>query len=708
MTAQASRREFLALAGSGLFVFFRVEPSEAFQEPQRLPAPQYPGDFNAYLRIGGDGRVACFSGKVEYGQGVMTSLAQVLAEELDVAFESVDMIMGDTNLCPYDMGTFGSLTTRQFGPALRRAAAEARIVLLQMAAERLRTPVTQLRVKDGVVSDPAFEGRQVSYGQLTQGRRIERHVTTASLKAPAAFHIIGRTPPARKDARDKVTGHAKYAADIVLPGMLHARILRPPSHGAVLKGVDTSAVKTIEGARVVRDGERVAVLHERPDLAEKAFRLLQARFEPPQAAVDDQTIFEHVLQNAPAPQIVGKTGDLEEGERLASGVLEETYLNSYVAHAAIETHAAVASIEGGMATVWASTQTPFPLKNQVAQALGFAPENVRVITPYVGGGFGGKSASQQAVEAARLAQVVGRPVQVAFNRSEEFFYDTFRPAAVVKIRAGLTDSGRIVSWDCQVYGAGGREAQPFYAIPHQRTVSAGSWQGGNPPGLHPFAVGPWRAPSVNTNTFARESHIDMLAVKARVDPVEFRLNNLFDARMRSVLEAAAKHFGWQPAHAPSGRGIGVACGIYSGTYVVSIAQVAVNKTNGTVEVQRVVSAMDAGQIVNPDGARQQMEGSIMMGLGYTLSEEVRFRGGEILDRNFDSYQLPRFSWLPKIETVLLDNPDAQPSGVGEPPIITLGAVIANAIHDAAGIRLRQLPMTPVRVLAALRRPGHDA
>jgi isoquinoline 1-oxidoreductase len=270
---------------------------------------------------------------------------------------------------------------------------------------------------------------------------------------------------------------------------------------------------------VVRDGDLIAVLHERPDLADKALELIRVRaqFIRPQPTVDDKTIFDHLVKAAPPPRVVRESGSLAEGEKLAATIVEETYLNSYVAHAPMETHAAVAMIESGKVTVWASTQTPFPVKQQVAQALGLPPQNVRVVTPYVGGGFGGKSASRQAIEAARLAKITGRPVQVVFDRAEEFFYDTFRPAAVVKIRAGLTRAGRVSLWDYAVYCAGDREAGQFYDIPHQRTVSSGGWQGGSSPGLHPFAVGPWRAPSVNTNTFARESHIDILANKAGVD-----------------------------------------------------------------------------------------------------------------------------------------------------------------------------------------------
>ena len=697
-----SRREFFAVAGSGLFVLFRAGDLAAFQEPARLPARQgYPTDFNAYLRIGADGRTTCFVGKVELGQGSKTALAQLLAEELDVAFDSVDMVMGDTDLCPWDMGTFGSLSVRQFGPVLRGAGAEARAVLLRMAGERLQVPADKLQVKDGIVTDPSDRGKRVTYAQLVEGRRLERHLEKVPVKPVTAYTVVGQSAT-RKDALEKVTGKAKYAGDLGPPGTLHARIVRAPAHGATLKHADTTEAGKIDGVRVVKESDLIAVLHERPDVADRAHSLIKTQFDRTKTGLDDKTIFEHLVKAAPQGRLVSESGSLADGEKLASTVVERTYLNSYVAHAAMETHSAVAMVEGGKATVWAGTQTPFPVKQQVAQALGFAPENVHVIVPYVGGGFGGKSASRQAVEAARLAKAVGRPVQVVFDRAEEFFYDTFRPAAVVKIRSGLTRDGKMIFWDFSVYCAGDREAKQFYDIPNQRTVSAGGWGGEGAPGLHPFGIGPWRAPSVNTNTFARESHIDIMASKLGVDPLEFRLRHLSDQRVRGVLNAAAKQFGWKPARTPSGRGVGISCAIYLGTYVALMAEVAVDKATGHVQVERVVCAQDQGVIVNPEGSRQQVEGSITMGLGYALSEEVRFKDGEILDRNFDTYGIPRFSWLPKIETVLVENREVPASGCGEPPIVNMGAVIANAVYDASGARLLQLPMTPARISEALK------
>jgi len=704
--SSTDRREFLKIVGGGILVLVSLGEGEALAQAKRGGGfgRQLPSDVNAFLKIGEDGRVSCFTGKIEMGQGIVTSLAQMLADELNVPLERVDMVMGDTALCPWDMGTFGSMSTRFFGPPLRAAAAEARAVLVQLAAERLQTPAGQLRAENGEVFDKEHPEKKVSYAELTKGKRIERRLDQkAVLEAVSEFTVVGK-PVLRRDALDKVTGKAQYAADVRLPGMLCAAILRPPAHGATLQSVDTSEAERVPGVRIVKEGGLVAVLHEHADVAAQALGKVKARFDRPPPGVDDKTIFDHLLKVAPEGRTVVGGGDLKQGAKLASSVTEATYLNGYVAHAPIEPHAALAKIEGDKATVWASTQNPFGARDEIAGRLGFGPANVRVITPFVGGGFGGKTNNQQAVEAALLAKAAGRPVQVAWTRAEEFFYDTFRPAAVVKIRSGVDGAGRIVLWDYHVYFAGERGCQQFYDVPHHVTVSHGSgWTAG--PGTHPFRTGPWRAPSNNTNTFARESQIDLMAAKAGADPVEFRLKNLTDPRMLGVLNAAAEKFGWKPMKAPSGRGLGVACGTDSGTCVAWIAEVEVDKKSGAARVKRVICAQEMGLVINPEGARIQMEGCITMGLGYALAEEVHFKGGEVLDLDFGSYQIPRFSWLPEIQTVLVDAQDSPPQGGGEPAIIGMGAVLANAIFDATGARLFQLPMTPERIKEAIAKRG---
>ncbi|MBN2412634.1 xanthine dehydrogenase family protein molybdopterin-binding subunit [candidate division KSB1 bacterium] len=691
------RRDFLKTLGGGIFILMTI--AEDTLLAQRRPLPT---DFNAFLRIGEDGRVACFTGKIEMGQGVITSLAQMLADELDVALESVDMVMGDTDLCPWDMGTFGSMSTRFFGPPLRAAGAEGRQVLLELAAERLNLPVDRLATENGVVYSMADREKKVTYAQLTKGKKIARHASgEVPIKKPEQFKIMNR-PVLHRDAREKVTGRAKYAGDIQLPGMLYARILRPPSHDSKRISVDLSEAKKMEGVQVVEDGDLVAVLHRYPDMAEKALNSIKAEYDTPESELNEKTIFDHLLKVAPEGEVVDEKGDLNKGRKEAATIIENTYLDGYKAHAPIEPHTAVVHVEGNKATVWPSSQTPFGAKDEVAEVVGIPAENVHVISPFVGGGFGGKSRNLQVSEAARLSKLTGKPVQVAWTRAEEFFYDSFRPAAIVKIKSGIDGNGGMNYWDYHVYFAGERGSQHFYSIPNSSTIAHSSGWGGGP-GTHPFATGAWRAPGNNTNTFARESQIDIMAAAAGMDPVEFRLKNLTDEKFRNLLKAASEKFNWKPAKAPSGHGYGVACGIDAGTSVVTMAEVAVDKKTGKVTVKRVVSAQDMGLSINPQGAAIQMEGCTTMGLGYALAEDIHFKGGQVLDLNFDTYEIPRFSWLPEIETVIIDAKNEKPQGGGEPAIITMGAVIANAIYDAVGVRLLQMPLTADSILEELRK-----
>lgn len=696
------RREFLKLMGGGILILFSVGDPFALQQARR--GREYPEDFNAYLRIGEDGRVSCFTGKIEMGQGIITSLAQMLAEELEVPLNTVDMIMGDTALCPWDAGTFGSRSTKYFGPPLRQAAAEARAVLIRLAAEHLRTSQEKLAAKDGVIFTRENPEKKVTYAQLAKGKKIEKHLEEKPPIKHYSKHTLSGKPTDRLDSRLKVTGEAKFTGDIQVPGMLCARILRPPAHGAKLASVDTFAAQKIKDVQIIQDEDMIAVLHQHRDVADKALGLIKAQFEMPEFRVDNDTIFKHLKDSAPEGEIVAEAGNLDEGKNLASKTFEEEYFNHYVAHAPTENHTAVVKIEGDKATVWASTQAPFRAQGEVARVLGLPLQNVRVITPFVGGGFGGKNQGQQIVEAAQLAKLSGKPVQVAWSRKEEFFYDTFRPAAVIHIRSGLNSSNQIAFWEYHNYFAGSRSSQPFYNIPHHRIISYGSWGGrGEASTAHPFGVGAWRGPGSNTNVFAIESQIDIMAERARMDPLEFRLHNLTDKRMKRVLTAAAERFRHSFSKLPSGKGYGIACTDYLGTYLATMAEVRVNKKTGEIGVERVVCAQDTGEVINPKGTRMQIEGCITMGLGYCLSEEIHFKGGRILDENFDTYQIPRFSWLPKIETVLVDNPGMAPQGCGEPAITSMGGVIANAVYDAAGVRLFVLPMTPARIKEALKK-----
>jgi len=702
---EVDRREFIKLIGSGLFILFTVGDTLGYVQQEQKRRGELPTDFNAFLRIDEHGRVSCFTGKIEMGQGIITSLAQMLADELDVTLDSVQMIMGDTDLCPWDMGTFGSMSTRFFGQPLRAAAAEARNVLLELASEKLKISVDKLSAVKGVVYQKLNKKNKVSYAELTKGKKIERHLKDKpKIKEPSEFKVINKSIT-RVDAIEKVTGKAKFAGDIQFPDMLYAKVLRPPAHGAKMVDVDTSEAKKMSDVVVIQDGDLVAVLHKYPDVAEKALGKIKAKFSPSDSKLNNENIYDHFLEVAGEGRIVSQQGDIKEGEKKSSTVFEETYYDNYVAHSPIEPRTAVARLDGNKFTVWASTQNPFTAKEEAARALGIAPDNVRIITPYVGGGFGGKTRNLQVVDAVRLAKLTGKPVMVAYTRQEEFFYDAFHPAAIIKIRSGLTSSNEISFWDYNVYFAGERGATHFYDIPNSSTKSY-SGNRNNPVPSHPFATGPWRAPGNNTNTFARESQIDIMAAKAGIDPFEFRMKNFKDNKYTEVLKAAGEKFGWKTSSkTPSGRGYGIACGIDAGTYVAMIVEVEVNTKTGNVKVKRVVCAQDMGLAINPEGATIQMEGCIIMGLGYALTEEVKFRNGEILNKNYDTYEIPKFSWLPKIETIILDKKNEPPQGGGEPAIITVGAAIGNAIYDKLGIRLNRMPMTPERIKDAIARKG---
>jgi len=692
------RRDFLKLAGGGLFILFSVSDTiKAFQEDQR--EGKLPTDFNAFLRIDEKGIVTCFTGKIEMGQGIITSLAQMLADELDVKIDSIKMIMGDTDLCPFDSGTWGSMTTRFFGPPLRAAAAEARIVLIEMASEILNVPKEKLSAKNGFVFETANKKNKVSYAQLTKGKIIERHLKEKpKVKDYSEFQIVGKSFT-RVDAKEKVSGKAIFTADLKLPGMLYAKIVRPPAHGAKLVEVDFSEAKKIEGVEVVRDGELAAVLHKYPDVAESAIQKVKATFLPSENKLNNENLYDHFLNVAGNPEVKSKKGNLKEGEEKASQFFEETFYDNYIAHSPIEPHAALAKMEGEKLTIWASTQTPFGTREDVAKNLGLSKKNVRVIVPFIGGGFGGKITNFQALEAARLAKLTGKSIMVSYTRKEEFFYDAFHPASLIKIKTGLNSNNEITFWDYSSYYAGDRGAYTFYSVPNQilKTYYAKKGNQG-----HPVNVGAWRGPNNNTNTFARESMMDILALKGGMDPYDFRMKNLKDKKNIELLEVAANKFGYKSSSKfPSGRGFGMALGDDAGSAVAMFADVDVDKNTGKVTVNKITCSQNMGLAINPEGAAIQMEGCITMGMGYALTEEVTFNNGEVLNQNYDSYEIPKFSWLPKIETIILDKQNEPPQGGGEPAIIAVGAAIANAIFDKVGVRLHTLPCTPERIKAAL-------
>ncbi|HLP73771.1 MAG TPA: molybdopterin cofactor-binding domain-containing protein [Bacteroidales bacterium] len=699
-TLSVKRRDFLKYLGGGMVIIFTPLTGCRKAGSPSLPLDSLPDDFNAFLHISEDGMVTCYTGKIEMGQGPLIALAQMMADELDVAFENVKMVMGDTDLCPWDGGTWGSTSIREFGPEMRKAAAKAREILLQTASKKLEVPVEQLQVVNGVVSDTKDNSKSISYAGLTKGKRIQESVIgNPKVKEAKDFKVIGK-PHHRVDAIQKVTGEAKYAGDFKFPGMLFARIVRPVQYGAKLISADTSEAEKIGGIRVVRDKELVALLHEDRDTVDQAIVKVKAEFAPVQIDVNTANVRDHYLRSAKKGNVINNKGDIEAGRKGSAKVIESVYYDGYVSHSPIEPHAAVATMEGEKITVWVSAQTPFLVRDQICQELGTTPDKVRVIIPFVGGGFGGKGDNPQAVVAARLTKAAGKPVMVTWARDEEFFFDTLRPAALNIVKSGIDKNGKITFWDFSTYYCGDRGAETIYDVPHQKTTVYD--QGEGDPQVHPFATGPWRAPGNSNNTFAREMQICRMAAAAGTDQVEFRLNNLKDERMIPVLKAVAEKFGYTPAKGPSGRGYGIALGTDVDTFVAVMVEVKVDKNTGHVQVVRASCAQDMGMCVNPLGTLMQIEGCITMGMGYSLSEELDFEGGNMLTQNWDTYNIPKFSWVPDIDAVILDRMDQPPHGGGEPAIICMGGAIASAIFDATGAVLYDMPMTPERVLKAIK------
>lgn len=689
------RRDFIKQLGGGIIIVFTLGDL-ALLKGKALAGIGQEEDFNAYLRIKEDGRVDCYTGKIEMGQGVITSLAQVLAEELEVPMNVIDMVMGDTELCPYDAGTWGSMTTRFFDPLLRPAAATARMVLIELASEQLGIPKERLKASEGFIFDSKNKKKRISYAELSKGKKIVRSLSAKpDLKDPSTYKIIGK-PVISRDAQDKVTGKAKYAGDIRLPGMVYARIVRPPAYGSKVTGIDISRLEGMPEVDVIQEGDFIAVLAPDFETAGQAAARVKTQWDIPESKANDKTIFDYIKKTATDKDVFEEGGNLEKGRESSAILSEGEFYDGYKAHASIETHTATADYKDGKLTMWASSQTPFGTRQAISEMFNLPLENVHLKQNFLGGGFGGKIYNRQAIEAARLAFLSKKPVQLIWTRKEEFMYDMFRPAAVMKTKAGINSEGKLSLWEYDIYCAGSRGCELFYDIPNNRSRTF------DKEGLHPFGTGAWRAPGNSSTTFARESQIDMLAHKAGIDPLDIRLNNMKEPRMKRTLELAAKTFGWKTTDRPSGLGHGIACAFDAGTYVAVIAEVRVDTTTGVIQPVRFIGAQDMGQIVNPHGAKLQLEGCINMGLGYALTEDIEFDWGKVNTGNFDDYEITRFSRIPEIECVFIDDMNAPCQGGGEPAIVCVGGAVANAVFDACGARVFQMPITPERVLAALK------
>jgi nicotinate dehydrogenase subunit B len=680
---QPDRREFFQIAGAGLVVLLVLEESRAQEQGQRrrggfrgATAPE----IGAWIHIGEDGLVTAYTGKVELGQNIRTSLTQAVAEELRLPMSAVRLVMADTGLTPFDMGTFGSMTTPTMASQLHRAAAAAREALLDLAAEHWKIDRATLTAADGAVTDPKTK-QSAKFGELTRGKKLLKKISSdVSVTPPVKWTVAGASV-AKVDGQAIATGKHRYASDIKRPGMLYGKILRPIALGATLESVDARAAEETPGVVVVHDGNFVGVAAANEQSATHALAAIRAEWKTtPQPSGKD--LF-GLLRKKPADT---RADGARDGAGAAHIKLEATYTIAYIAHAPLEPRAAVAEWEGEKLTVWTGTQRPFGVQREIASAFQIPQERVRVIVPDTGSGYGGKHTGEAAVEAARLAKAAGKPVKVVWTREEEFTWAYFRPAGVIEVRSGASKDGKITAWEFHNYNSGGSALRTPYDVPNPR--------GGFHSVRSPLRQGSYRALAATANHFARESHMDELAHGLGMEPMEFRLRNLKNARLRGVLEAAAKQFGWGKTKAPTDHGFGIAGGFEKGSYVAACAEVAVSRSSGRVKVVRVVTAFDCGAVVNPDHLKNQIEGATVMGLGGALFEAIQFDNGKILNARFSDYRVPRFADTPALETVLVDPKDVPSAGAGETPIVAVAPAVGNAIFAATGHRLRSLPMVP--------------
>ena len=685
-----NRREFLELAGAGLLIVAAAPLSDA----QRGGGA---GTLETRLHIGEDGAITVLSGKNEEGQGALTELAMAAAEELRVPLDRVRMVMGDTDQTPNDGGTAGSGTTPRTAPLVRRAAAAARSLLLAAAGRQFGQPVdaaARLEVVDGAV---LYGGKKYGYADLARSPELaaayKEALPAGTTVTPAKdWQLLGK-PQARLDLRELVTGAHRFPSDIVRPGMLYGRVLRPPSYGATLDSVDLSEARKMPGVTAVRDGGFVACAAPTTLAARKALAAISATAQwkaVEQPSSDD--LFGYLKQHAkpqerPQAQV---RGSVEKGLAEARTRLKASYQVPYVQHAPMEPRAAVAEWQNGRLTVWTGTSNPASVRQQLAETFGVAPDRVRVLVPHFGGGFGGKHTGEAATEAALLAKEAGHPVAVQWTRAEEFMWAYFRPAALIEIEAGLDAANTISAWDIANYNSGASALDTPYRIRHTRARFIAS----DPP----LRQSSYRVLAATANNFAREAFTDELAEAAGKDPLEFRLSHLDNERLKNVLNAAAQRFGWVERRKKRrpGTGIGLACGTEKNSVVAACCEVEVDRASGVPRLIEVVQAFECGAILNPANLRSQVEGCIMMGAGPALREEILFKDGKLTNARFAAYRVPRFRDVPKLEIILLDRKDLESAGAGETPIIVIAPAIANAVFDATGKRVRSMPIRAPR------------
>ncbi len=692
-----------------------------------------------WLAINPDGTVTVFCGKIDSGTGVRTALAQIVAEELEVPFERVHMVMGDTGLTPDEGITAGSMTVMTSGSALRQAAAEARRMLLELASERLDAAPEELDVHDGVITVRIHPERSLRFEELMGGKRFNRQVSgQAPLKSPQTYHTVGASTR-RAELPAKFTGQPSFVQNVRIPGMLHARLVRPPGPGAKLVAMDESSIKGVPGVvQVVRKGNFVGVLAEREEQAIQAAKLLKVEWQEGSPFPRMEDLYASLKAQKTDDVILVNEGNLAGGLKQASRRLQRVYYQPYHAHASIGPSCAVADVRADEATIWAATPGPYPLRGALAQLLDLPAEKIRVIHVEGAGSYGQNGADDAAADGAVLSQAAGRPVRVQWSREDEFAWEPKAPAMIMELQAGLDEQGAVTGWEFQVWSPS-HTARPRYAgqlltyqLINEQEEQPPRWSFGAERNaktnydfpnqrvtVHWLSHSPLHASSFRSlggaeNTFANESFMDELAAAVQADPVEYRMRYLKEPRLQEVLKAAAEQAGWQSRPSPQLRqaslaqagvaeGRGVAFARYENdvAIVATIVFVQVDLESGAVKVPRVVVAHDCGLIINPDGVRNQIEGNVIQSLSRALKEEVKFTEQRITSLDWDSYPILRFDEVPEVEIVLINRPDQPALGAGEPSQVTTAAALANAIFDATGARVRQIPFTPERVKKAL-------
>ena len=665
------RREFMrifAVMGGGLLVV-AASPEPAAQESGRFgQSGNLPADLAAWVHVGEDGRVTAYTGKVEIGQNARTSLSQTVADELRVPLSLLTLVMGDTDLTPFDMGTFGSRTTPTMAPQLARAAATAREMLIDRAAARLQADRATLTAAAGRIT---AAGRSVPYGELVKGQKLAGAVAEAPPLAPAAKWMVRGGAAHKVGGRDFVTGAHQFTPDVVRPSMVFGRAIKPDGYTGTLASVDDSRARSMPGVTIVRDGDFIGVVAPTERAVQRAAAAVLVQWRVPQGEPSSATIYEHLKKTASEG---GGRGGAVTGDVSAvkpARTFEASYRIPYIAHVPLEPRAAVAEWADGRLTVWTGSQRPFGVRSELASAFKVPEDRVRVIVPDTGAAYGGKHTGDAAIEAARLAKAVGKPVKVVWRREEEFSWGYLRPAGVIDIRAGIDATGRLVSWEFDNYNSGSAGIQTPYDIPNQRIAFH--------PSQSPLRQGSYRGLAATANHYAREMHMDAIARALGIDPVEFRLKHLKQERLRAVLTEVADRVRWAGRPREGGTAIGVASGTEKGSYVATAA--VVSKTAQGFRVDRLVVAFECGAIVNPDGLRNQVEGSIIQGLGGALFEAIEFGDGRLTNGSLQDYRVPRFKDVPALETILIDRKDLSSAGAGETPIVCVAPAIGSAVRN---------------------------